>query len=210
MSLTQLPPPSSSGSAVSSVFGRTGAVVAAPGDYTAAQVTGAAPLDSPALTGTPTAPTAAVGTNTTQVATTAFVLANGAAPVYDKVHIWAGTAQAIPTTTFTKVNIDTVIFDTNSIANTTTYQIVPKKAGYYSIAYNATADTSSSNALAVAYKNGVAIFRGWQGTGYGGAGAGLVYMNGTTDYLELYMYTEIAANTSINPDTNYFTAIGPL
>lgn len=36
-----------------------------------------APLASPALTGTPTAPTASVGTNTTQIATTAFVLANG-------------------------------------------------------------------------------------------------------------------------------------
>lgn len=32
-----------------------------------------APLASPALTGTPTAPTAAVGTNTTQLATTAYV-----------------------------------------------------------------------------------------------------------------------------------------
>jgi hypothetical protein len=34
-----------------------------------------APLASPALTGTPTAPTAAGGTNTTQIATTAFVTA---------------------------------------------------------------------------------------------------------------------------------------
>lgn len=34
---------------------------------------GAAPLASPALTGTPTVPTAAVGTNTTQIASTAFV-----------------------------------------------------------------------------------------------------------------------------------------
>ena len=34
---------------------------------------GAAPLASPALTGTPTAPTAAAGTNTTQIATTEFV-----------------------------------------------------------------------------------------------------------------------------------------
>jgi hypothetical protein len=34
-----------------------------------------APLVSPALTGTPTAPTAAAGTNTTQLATTAFVQA---------------------------------------------------------------------------------------------------------------------------------------
>jgi hypothetical protein len=38
--------------------------------------TSRAPLASPALTGTPTAPTAANGTNTTQIATTAFVLAN--------------------------------------------------------------------------------------------------------------------------------------
>jgi YVTN family beta-propeller protein len=48
--------------------------------HTTAQVTGLdsalatkAPLASPALTDTPTAPTAAVGTNTTQIATTAFV-----------------------------------------------------------------------------------------------------------------------------------------
>ena len=65
-------------SPVSSVFGRTGAVTAASGDYTVAQVTGAAPLASPALTGTPTAPTAATATNTTQLATTAFVQANAA------------------------------------------------------------------------------------------------------------------------------------
>jgi len=38
-------------------------------------ITGLAPLASPALTGTPTAPTAAVGTDTTQIATTAFVKA---------------------------------------------------------------------------------------------------------------------------------------
>lgn len=39
------------------------------------QLNNKAPLASPALTGTPTAPTAAAGTNTTQVATTAFVQA---------------------------------------------------------------------------------------------------------------------------------------
>lgn len=64
-------------SPVDSVFGRTGAVTAASGDYTVAQVTGAAPLASPALTGTPTAPTAPTATNTTQIATTAYVKAQG-------------------------------------------------------------------------------------------------------------------------------------
>lgn len=38
-------------------------------------ITGLAPLASPDLTGTPTAPTASVGTETTQIATTAFVAA---------------------------------------------------------------------------------------------------------------------------------------
>jgi hypothetical protein len=58
---------------VTSVFSRTGAVVATSGDYTVSEVTGAAPLTSPALTGTPTAPTASGGNNTTLIATTAFV-----------------------------------------------------------------------------------------------------------------------------------------
>lgn len=39
--------------------------------------TALAPLASPALTGTPTAPTAAVDTNTTQLATTAYVIGQG-------------------------------------------------------------------------------------------------------------------------------------
>jgi hypothetical protein len=59
--------------AVMSVFGRTGAVTAASGDYAVSQVTGAAPLASPALTGAPTAPTASTGDNSTKIATTAYV-----------------------------------------------------------------------------------------------------------------------------------------
>ena len=63
---------------VTSVAGRTGAITLAVAD-----VSGAAPLASPALTGTPTAPTAATSTNTTQVATTAYVVgqAGTATPV---------------------------------------------------------------------------------------------------------------------------------
>jgi hypothetical protein len=55
------------------VFGRTGAVAAAAGDYSVAQITGAAGLVSPAFTGTPTAPTAGAGDNSTKLATTAYV-----------------------------------------------------------------------------------------------------------------------------------------
>ena len=56
---------------VQSVAGRSGAVILGVTD-----VSGAAPLASPALTGTPTAPNAAPGTNSAQVATTSFVAAS--------------------------------------------------------------------------------------------------------------------------------------
>jgi hypothetical protein len=52
-----------------------GRVTAASNRALAPSDIGAAPLNSPALTGTPTAPTAANGTNSTQLATTQFVQA---------------------------------------------------------------------------------------------------------------------------------------
>jgi Lower baseplate protein N-terminal domain len=58
---------------VGSVFGRTGAVVAASGDYSVGQVTGAASLASPVFTGTPAGPTPGAGDNSTKLATTAYV-----------------------------------------------------------------------------------------------------------------------------------------
>lgn len=61
---------------VTSFNGRGGAVSLIANDVSAA---GGALLASPALTGTPTAPTAAPSTNTTQLATTAFVMAQLAA-----------------------------------------------------------------------------------------------------------------------------------
>ena len=54
-----------------------------------------ADLASPALTGTPTAPTASAGTNTTQIATTAFVVANSVPS--GAILLWSGSTGSIPT-----------------------------------------------------------------------------------------------------------------
>ena len=50
--------------------------------------------NSPTLTGTPLAPTATAGTNTTQIATTAYVLANGVPS--GAILMWSGTIATIP------------------------------------------------------------------------------------------------------------------
>ena len=53
-----------------------------------------ADVNSPALTGSPTAPTATAGTNTTQIATTAFALANGVPS--GVILLWSGSIASIP------------------------------------------------------------------------------------------------------------------
>jgi microcystin-dependent protein len=59
----------------------------------ASAISSKADLNSPALTGTPTAPTATYGTNTTQVATTAFVQAAIPSGV---ILLWSGSVATIP------------------------------------------------------------------------------------------------------------------
>ena len=61
---------------------------------TTAAFSGAISSVSPAFTGTPTAPTATAGTNTTQIATTAFVLANGVPT--GAIIMWSGSIVSIP------------------------------------------------------------------------------------------------------------------
>ncbi len=76
------------GNLVSSVFARTGAVVATSGDYSVGQVTGAAPLASPTFTGTVTTPALTLSgfstgclTNTAGVVSSTGVGCGAAAPV---------------------------------------------------------------------------------------------------------------------------------
>lgn len=82
---------------VTAFNGRTGAIAPAGGDYSVAQVTGAAPLASPALTGTPTAPTATAGDNSTKVATTAFV-GGAVAPAQATANTALAAVPALPST----------------------------------------------------------------------------------------------------------------
>jgi hypothetical protein len=62
----------------------------------ASAISSKADLNSPALTGTPTAPTASTGTNTTQLASTAFVQSAIGAALSGVIVMWSGTIATIP------------------------------------------------------------------------------------------------------------------
>jgi len=102
----------------------------------------------------------------------------------------AGT-QSITSGVFTKVTFDTELFDTNNNFASSTF--TPTVAGYYQI--NSAVDCGSSaitRAIISIYKNGTnyqysGAYTMASTTEFGPSIASVVYCNGSTDYLDIYV-----------------------
>lgn len=106
--------------------------------------------------------------------------------------------QSISTTTWTKVLFQTETFDTNSNFASSTF--TPTVAGYYQInAVVYCAGVTTNYARASIYKNGTG-YRYTACSANSGSYAltigDVVYFNGSTDYIEIYVYT--GANETLN------------
>ena len=111
-----------------------------------------------------------------------------------------GTAQSFSASTWTKVQLNSEDFDTASCFDSSTnYRFTPNVAGYYQI--NATIETNnvSGSYMISIYKNGNSTFYGQYNntttSGSTGAISTLLYLNGSTDYVELYGYSNAAGNS---------------
>jgi hypothetical protein len=123
-------------------------------------------------------------------------------------------ATSVPNVTVTKLQNSNVEFDTNSNYNTANYRFTPTVAGYYQVngAWSQNASTGVSNSAI--YKNGGLYKVGTQmvnSAEYTQAIVScLVYLNGTTDYIELYGYQSsggtVTAYTGSQPAYGYFQA----
>ena len=127
-----------------------------------------------------------------------------------------GTAkQSISHNTLTKIAFNTEAFDTNSNYDTTTYRFTPNVAGYYQV--NATIGSTPNTTgvvLFAFYKNGSfyhrvnAVPNSNQGPDVGGAT--LIYMNGTTDYIEVYGYQNSGGALNCGSDAAAYPFTGIL
>ena len=108
-----------------------------------------------------------------------------------------GANFSFPIATQTKIPFDTITFDTDSFFdNTTNYRFQPTVAGYYQIVVNASISfTSTGGNVAIAYihKNGSQHSRAGlihsSASIYGIVNiADIIYLNGSTDYVEGYVY----------------------
>lgn len=146
-----------------------------------------------------TVPTVA-GTNTVTVAAQTGTL-NVAGPAF---HANAGGAQTVTNATNTKVTL-TEDFDTN--ANFASSRFTPTVEGYYQMngGVAATAGTSISYVGAQFFKNGVieSFIYGAGSSGTGGYGfvSDIFYMNGSTDYIELYARISGSGTLTITSNT---------
>jgi len=102
-----------------------------------------------------------------------------------------GSNQSITPSTVTKVQLNTEEFDTaNAFDSTTNYRFTPQVAGYYQITAQIEVDgTGITRSFSAIYKNGSQFKIGTDGiytSSYRSVVGSLVYLNGSTDYIELY------------------------
>ena len=127
---------------------------------------------------------------------------------------YAGSATSLGNGVSTKVLFNTEEFDTNSNYDTSLSRFTPTIAGYYQVTSSInTAAYISSNSQLVIHKNGsnfkVGLQFGNSGNTAGVTVEALIYMNGSTDYLEIYAYhgSGGSVNTNANATSTYFQAV---
>ena len=152
-------------------------------------------------------PTTAVTIDGSQNVTFAkgFTVGATAAPAFSA---YINVNQSIATATFTKVQFNTEEFDTNSnYDNATNYRFTPTVAGYYQVNSVVNKTASSVEIQTIIYKNGSAFKSGNDNSSsYGASVSALVYMNGTTDYVEIYTYFSTSGLTTATVSGTYFQA----
>jgi len=127
-----------------------------------------------------------------------------------------GTTQTFASATYTKVLFQTEEFDTNS--NFASSRFTPTVAGYYQVNAHslfAFGVSGTGTCLVSIYKNGVLLKEGsriYISANSSGAAvvSALIYLNGSTDYAEIYAQQASGTNQNLaggnNQQLNYFQA----
>jgi hypothetical protein len=109
---------------------------------------------------------------------------------------YPSATQSLSTGTITKIQFNTEDFDTNSnYDKDTNYRFLPTVAGYYQVSL-VCATSAAVGVQAAIFKNGSAYAYGtYAAASNWSNGSAIVYMNGSTDYVEGYLFVATAATT---------------
>lgn len=169
-----------------------------------AQGLGIAPTVSPALSGVPTAPTAVQGTNTTQLATTAFVNAEIAADTANLAPLNSPALTGIPTAPTAAVGTNTTQLATTAFVNAEIANDAPTKTGGGASGtwgISITGNAATATALTTGAKTingGLDVINGDLRTYRSGGTTGVIYLtSGGSHYLYFDGSSYIMPNASL-------------
>jgi hypothetical protein len=141
------------------------------------------------------------GGNITLPAVAGTAMVSGNMPAFSA---YLSSTQAVSAGTNTKIQCNTKEYDTANCYSTSTYTFTPNVAGYYQVNTALSTDTSSTATVIKIYKNNsiskALVVQANNGITCTWSLAAMVYMNGTTDYLEFY--------GQCNGSTNFFGGTG--
>jgi protoporphyrinogen oxidase len=147
-------------------------------------------------------PSTASNVTVTIPAATGTVMVNGNMPAF----IAYGNAdQAISDSTATKIQYNIEVYDTANCYDTSNYRFTPNVAGYYWVhaffEYQGQSPAGNTLYSAWIYKNGSqwkrAQFQAALGGNWKAEVQSLMYMNGSTDYIEIYTYQNFGSSRTV-------------
>jgi hypothetical protein len=143
---------------------------------------------------------AVAGTNTVNLpAAAGTVMVSGNMPAFS---YYATADQSLTSGSTTKVTYSTSLYDTTSGMYSSS-RFTPTVAGYYNVYafFEWQGFVTDTGRAIFIYKNGSSYRRGQQFSGTGGntqcAVNGIIYLNGSTDYIEIYAVQNTGTTISI-------------
>lgn len=120
---------------------------------------------------------------------------------------YQSVAQTLPVATLTKITLNAIEFDTASAFNATTSRFTPAVAGYYQVTGEMNVSATNCSMFLTIYKNGSNFKYGGNPSAASACGvSALIYLNGTTDYLELFGFITVSQALAANQFYTYFQA----
>jgi hypothetical protein len=166
----------------------------------AGDTSGTITLQAPAVSGS---------TTLTLPAATGTVMVSGNMPAFSA---YKSGNQSFSANTWTKGTFTLEEYDTNSNYDTTNSKFLPTVAGYYQISCNGYLSGGSDNYMQL-YKNGAGLSptqfyvnAAFSITNFHLTFSNLIYLNGSTDYLELWFYSN-AGSPSLGSSGSHFQGV---
>jgi hypothetical protein len=140
-------------------------------------------------------------------AVTQAKLASGVAGTGPAFSAYQSSAQSISGATNTKIQFQTEVFDTNNNFDpTTNYRFTPTVAGYYQVSAGFSVSGAAQVQQCKIYKNGSTAIDGSDASVTQSAVTGLLYLNGSTDYIEAYAFSVNVKTIDNLASRTYFQA----